>query len=1053
MSEYTFEKGSFDENELEEAIISLFDGYNYCSGDSMHRDIKDVLIYDELKDYLKYNYPDLDETEVEKCISKLDNIPSVPLYEGCMETHRLLVDGFDLVREDANKEPMHINYIDFDNLENNTYRIINQYTVSDVKTRRPDLIMFINGIPIIIFEFKTAIKEDKTIYDAYIQIHNRYKRDIPKLMKYTLLSVISDGANNRLGTIFTPYKFYSSWNRVDFHDKDKHGLSSLETLIKGALYKERIVKIFRDFVFFPDVSKDEEVIVCRYPQFFASLNMLDSIEKNKKPNGNGKGGVYFGATGCGKTYTMLFLSRLLMQRKKEVFNSPTIVIIVDREDLDDQATKKFIVAKQFLNDNNIRSIETREDLKTTLENIESGGVYITTIQKFCESTGLLSNRDNIICISDEAHRTQTGVEGKEVRDKEKGIITKFGFAYYLRESFPNATYVGFTGTPIDETFAVFGNTVDSYTMKESSDDGITVRISYEPRLARVILSKDEIEKIENYYKECANEGSNEEQIEKSKKAMSGITHILSNPDTIDKLAKDIISHYSELCNEKPKIVQKAMIVCADRPLAFKIYKRIISNDLKPEWAIPKKYSGKEPPKEVLDELSDVPFINMIASRNKDDEKELYNACGNEKNHKFLDEQFKNDNSNFKIAIVVDKWVTGFDVPSLAVMYIYKPLQKHTLIQTISRVNRVFEGKDKGLVVDYIGIKEAMLEAVKLYGNELESPIDEINISIDIFKNHLKLIDNLFVNFDSEKYYNGEPIERLNCLNNATEYIQTSKETEKRFMDLSRKMKAAYNIVHLTGELSKEEIIKAEFYLAIRSILYKQTKGNAPDAEIMNIAVEEMVKNAIACTGVENIIDSNKTIEFFDEDFIKEIDKIKLPITKFNVMLKLLRKAISEFSKINKVKALEFSEMLQKTVDRYNNRDNYVFTSEVVEDFVNNITDELIKIYNSLSEEKKSFEKLGITYEEKAFYDILIKVRDDHKFKFEDGKCLKLAKEIKLLVEDKTKYADFFKRPDIRSQLDEDLTVLLYNNGYPPEWDEEVFEKVMQQAENFKKYSE
>ena len=1051
--DYFFEKGKFTEAELENAFNELFkkQNYEYKCGEEIHRKYTDILIYDDLKEYLKKKYSDITNSELERVISILDNISSSPLYDGNKEAFRMISEGFDLIREDASQIALHIDFIDFDNIDNNNFKVVNQYTVEDVTTRRPDLLVFINGIPITIFEFKTAIEEDKTIYDAWEQIHIRYYRDIPKLLKYNFLAVISDGANTQIGSIFSKYQFYYAWNKANENDKVSNGISSLFTMIEGVFSKERILQILRDFIFYPDASKKEEAIVCRYPQFFAAKKMLKSLKEHKRPEGNGKGGIYFGATGCGKTYSMLFLSRLLMLREKEDFHNPTIVIITDREDLDSQTSKLFVTAKTYLHDNNVRSIESRDDLSKTLATQESGGVYITTIQKFCENTGLLSERSNIICISDEAHRTQTGV-GAKLKMTTEGAYTTYGFAHYLRESFPNAVYCGFTGTPIDEAVAVFGDVVDSYTMKESSDDGITVRIAYEPRLARVLLSDNDAKEIQKYYEQCEEQGSNPEQIEESKRAMSKMKVILGHPERLKKLSNDMVEHYEKLCNEKPEIVQKAMIVCSDRTIAFSLYKEILK--IRPEWGTPKKCEDTSKfSKEEIDKLVTIPKINLVATRGENDFKELYDLCGTKEYRKFLDEQFKNDNSNFKIAIVVDMWITGFDVPSLAVMYIDKPLQRHTLIQTISRVNRLFEGKDKGLIVDYIGIKEEMMKAVKIYGQPQESPIDEINSSLEIFRNYLKLLDDLMANFNATKFYTGEPLERLQCLNLAVEYVQVIKDIETRFMGISRRMKSAYSIVYPSGELSDNEISKAQFYLAVRSIIYKQTKGNAPDAEVMNSAVEKMVKNAISFSGVENIINEDKTLDFFSEDFIKQLKAIKLPISKFNALLKLLKKAISAYGKVNKVKSIEFDERLKKVVEEYNNRDKLVFTSDVVEDFVNNLSEELLRIFGDLETDKASFEEMGITYEEKAFYDILVKVRDDHKFVFEDKKCIELAKKIKQLVDDKVQYADFFNRVDIKSQLNMDLTVLLYKSGYPPEWDEEVFNKVMEQAENFKKYSE
>ena len=1050
--DYTFVKGTFTEAELESAIISLFEeqGYIYVHGEGINRSYEDILIEDDLRDFILSRYANegLSNGELQAIVNKLSLIQASPLYNGNRETFRLVNEGFDLQREDRNKVALHVDYIDFDNPDNNIFKVVNQYSVHGGHLRRPDLLVFINGMPVAIFEFKSAVNEDATVYDAWEQITVRYNRDIPKLMKYCFLSVISDGANTKLGSIFTPYPYYYAWNKANEHDKVSNGISSLFTMIKGAFAKDRILRILRDFIFYPDDSKKNEAIVCRYPQFFAACKMLESIKQHLRPVGDGKGGTYFGATGCGKTYTMLFLSRMLVLREPETFKNPTVIIIVDREDLDTQTSALFASAHKFLHEGDVRSIESRTDMAATLRKKPSGGVYVTSIQKFCEAMGLLSDRNNIICISDEAHRTQFGM-GANVRRDENGVYVTYGFAKYLRDSFPNATYCGFTGTPIDETLAVFGGIVDSYTMKESSDDGITVRIAYEPRLARVVLSDEQLKEIQGYYDKCAEEGTTEDQIEASQQAMASMKAILGHEDRLKKLAADIVAHYEKLCGEKPEVVQKAMIVCADRKIAFRLLKEILA--IRPEWGEKRRAEDESTlTQEQLDALMPLPKINLVATRGANDEADLYDACGDREYRKMLDQQFKNDDSNFKVAVVVDMWITGFDVPSLAVMYIDKPLQKHTLIQTISRVNRVFDGKDKGLVVDYIGIKNNMLEAVKRYGSPQENPVDELNITLDIFRDHLALIDELLAGFDASKFYEGTPFERLLCLNNAAEYVQSKKDTETRFMGLSRRLKNAYAICAPSGELTDKETAQAQFYLAIRSIIYKQTKGDAPDTEIMNRVVEDMVQEAISCTGVENIINVNKSIDLFSDDFVAELNAVKLPITKFNALLRLLRKAINSYGRTNKIKALEFEERLRRVVVEYNNRDKLVFTSEVVEDFVNDLSDKLIQIIRDMQDDENSFEKMGISFEEKAFYDILVRVRDDHGFPYEEEKCLALAKEIKVLVDDKAKFVDWKTRDDIKSQLMMDLTALLYRNGYPPEWDEEVFEKVMEQAENFKK---
>ncbi len=1052
--DYFFEKGKFRESDLEDAIIRLFqrEGYACVSGETIHREYTDILLADDLHAYLRNKYASeaLTATELETITIQLNLVPSAPLYAGNRSAFHLVNEGYDLIREDSEKMPLHIDFIDYDVPANNIFKVVNQYSVQGAQMRRPDLLIFVNGIPVTICEFKSAIREDTTIFDAWEQITIRYRQDIPQLLRYCFLSLISDGVNTRLGSIFTPYEFYYAWNKVNENASVANGISSLLSMIKGAFAPERLLAILRDFIFYPDASHRDEAIVCRYPQFFAANKMMQNIKAHLRPGGDGKGGIYFGATGCGKTYTMLFLTRLLSQRECDTFHNPTVIIITDREDLDSQAAELFCSATKFLCAEDVRSIESRADLQRTLRDHPSGGVYITTIQKFCEEVGLLSERNNIICISDEAHRSQTGVAMK-VKVTKTGVEETYGFAKYLRDSFPNATYCGFTGTPIDEALAVFGDVVDRYTMKQACDDGITVRLSYHPRLARVLLSEKQAKEIEAYYAACEEAGSNPNQIEESKRAMSSMAAILGHPDRQRRMAADIVQHYEALCAEKPRVVQKAMIVCADRKTAFSLLQIIL--ELRPDWGTPRRAEDESAlTEEQLNRLVPLPKINLVATQGANDEEDMREACGTRERHKMLDKQFKNTASHFTIAIVVDMWITGFDVPSLSVMYIDKPLQKHTLIQTISRVNRVFEGKDRGLLVDYIGIQKAMVEAVKQYGSPQENPTDNLEATLAIFRNQLALLKDLLCNFDSEDYFRGSSLERLLCLNRAAEYVQELKDRQTRFMDLSRKMKAAYAICAPAGVLTGLEMSCAQFYMAVRSIICKLTLGDAPDAETMNRHVEEMVRAAISCTGVEDIVENPKSLDFFSEEFEEKLKKVKPPISRFNALLRLLQSAISGYGRVNKVKAIEFAARLRAVVDKYNTRDSLVFVNEVVGDFVDNLSEKLLGILRDLQEDQTSFEKLGITFEEKAFYDILVSVRDKHEFEYPDEQCLELAKAIKRQVDDKVKYADWANSNTIRSKLASELTILLYRNGYPPEWNEEVFNKVMEQTENFKKYN-
>ncbi|MCX5810857.1 MAG: HsdR family type I site-specific deoxyribonuclease, partial [Proteobacteria bacterium] len=459
----------FNEETLEKAVIELFqdNGINHFHGETIHKEMSDVLLRDDLKQYLLNQYADEDITlqEIEGIIRQLELYPSSALYESNKAIIKLVADGFALKREDRNKKDLFIHLIDFA-AGNNIYRFVNQLEILGYEKRIPDGIVYINGLPLVVIEFKSAVKENTTIKDAFTQLTVRYRRDIPELFKYNAFCVISDGVNNKIGSLFAQYDFFYAWRKINPEDEAVDGINSLYSMVKGLFNKQRLLDVIRNFIFFPDTAKDDIKIVCRYPQYYAANKLFESIKLNMRPQGSGKGGTYFGATGSGKSFTMLYLTRLLM--KSTHFASPTIVLITDRTDLDDQLSEQFTNAKSFIGDDNVISVETRAELKTFLQNRNSGGVFLTTIHKFTESTELLTERTNVICISDEAHRSQINLEQK-IKITDKGVERKYGFAKYLHDSLPNATYVGFTGTPIDATMDVFGEVTDAYTMKESVD--------------------------------------------------------------------------------------------------------------------------------------------------------------------------------------------------------------------------------------------------------------------------------------------------------------------------------------------------------------------------------------------------------------------------------------------------------------------------------------------------------------------------------------------------------------------------------------------------------
>ena len=1054
----------FTEPKLERAFVELLEqeGFHHCLGTTIDRNPDEVLIEEDLRSFLlaQYAAQGITDNEVNSLILQLKSLPASDLYESNKTFLRMLSDGFILKREDRNQKDLYIQFINYTwlnrasqfgaehvTVDNNIYKFVNQLEINGTSKRIPDGIVYINGLPLVVFEFKSAIREEATIYDAYNQLTVRYQRDIPELFKYNTFCIIRDGVNNKAGSFFAPYEFYYAWRRIAGLAKDVDGIDSMFTLIQGMFHKDRLRDIIQNFIYIPDSSKKNEKIVCRYPQYYAARALYDKIKQAQKPAGDGKGGTYFGATGCGKSFTMLYLTRLLM--KSEYFASPTIVLITDRSDLDEQLSRQFVNAKNFIGDDLVESVASRADLRAKLQGRPSGGVFLTTIHKFTEDIQLLTERTNVICISDEAHRSQVNLDQK-IKVTDTGVTKTFGFAKYLHDSLPNATFVGFTGTPIDATLDVFGKVVDAYTMTESVKDEITVRIVYEGRAAKVILNNSKLKEIEDYYARCAEIGSNENQIEQSKKEMAQMYAIIGDPDRLQAVAEDFVSHYETRLAEGSTVKGKAMFVCSTREIAYELYKNIVA--IRPEWSeVRAAEEGAELSDKDKRELKPIERIKFIATRGQNDPLELYDLCGTKEYRRELDRQFKTEKSNFKIAIVVDMWLTGFDVPFLDSIYIDKPIQRHNLIQTISRVNRNFNGKNKGLVIDYIGIKNQMNLALKQYSEGDKDNFEDVVESIIIVRNHLDLLAKLFHPFDNSKYFAGTPLQQLNALNLAAEHVQQTKEFETRFMGLVKRIKAAYDICAGSEQLTQLEKDYIHFYLAIRSILFKLTRGNAPDTAQMNAKVREMVKDALQSDGVEEIfkLGDEHTVEqdIFDEDYLAKIDKIKLPNTKIKLLQQLLAKAIGEVKKINRIKGMDFTKKMQALVERYNDREaNDILRSEVYEEMADALTELIWQVHKEFS----AGDELGINFEEKAFYDILKELCVKYDFKYPDGKMIELAKAVKNLVDGQAKFPDWNKRDDIKSALKVGLILLLDEYGYPPVEIDEVYIEIFEQAENFKK---
>lgn len=1098
--------GRYCESEFESAFLSFLEeeGWAYLPGNSIPRDTKTAVLYtDDMEQFLSKTQADLTVEEIHQIINKVRLAGAESEFSTLHMVYGWMVDGVQFIPKNglARMVPL----IDFEHPENNIFRAVNQFTVEYMdngqkESRRPDILLYVNGMPLCLIELKNPADAHATIYDAYEQITIRYWRDIPHLLHYCPLACISDGVKTRLGTVRTPYEHFYAWRRVNDGDKiSTLPFEETQTMIRGVYAPKRFLEIFRDYIYFQDREYDceEREIVCRYPQFFATRLLKQSIVKSVTTK-SGKGGTYFGATGCGKTYTMAFLARQLALRCTDVpeIGSPTIIMIVDRDELQKQGAKLFTKSKEFLNLGEVRIVPDRRTLRQELGARISGGFYICTIQKFCDrkddKIGLINNRTNIICFSDEAHRTQ--IENakkiqfsKDVDNNMKAMVSK-SYAKVLKEALPKATFVGFTGTPISETYQTFGDEIDRYTMDQAVADELTVSIKYHPRIAKVLLDQAKVKEIEDYYKKCADDGATADDIEASKKAMSSMEVILGEPSRLERLAVDIHDHYVSACANDPERVQKAMIVCSSRPIAYELLKKF--QEKYPEWFEEKKAPDDvEVSGEELRDLKPVPFMAMVASVGSNDKEEMYHYLGgvnNRKRSEKLDAAFKQDKSNFHIVIVVDMWITGFDVPSLTYMYNDKPLKKHLLIQTISRVNRKFPGKDYGFIIDYIGIRDNMREAMKLYGGDtsVAPSADDVEQATEVFREYLEILKDLFAGYDLTPFLdpNGEPVLRYTLLAKAAEYVFASTQelsTESNggksvqkvsfktfFLKTVKRMRAAYDICQPSGALNEDKSALAQCFMAIAGFVRKMSGTDTEiDTDIMNRRVAKMVEEALKYNEVESVLEDGEQEDIFSPEYFEKLSDVKMPASKLEMLVKMLRKQIREYSRTNQMAAKKFQEMLEETIKQYHERRKSLPAEETgetqehtSEKIIRSATEQALQILKEMNADRESFRKIGLTFEEKAFYDILIALRDEYGFEYGEDKkvdgvvvndtCKSLAKKIKEIIDTKSSFADWLNNQNVRDQLKFDIKVCLVKNGYPPQYSPEVFRKVMEQVENF-----
>lgn len=1095
-------RGRFCESEYESAFLAFLEsaGWTYTAGDAISRDVREPLIEGDFLSFLSETQMDLLPSERSQIYDMVRLAGAETEFATLHRLYRMMTDGVVFTAKDGAVRMVPL--IDFDCLSRNVFRAVNQFSVGytdqgERRTRRPDVLLFVNGLPLCVIELKNPADANATIGDAWEQIYTRYWRDIPHLLHFCPLACISDGVKTRLGTVRTPYEHFYAWRRVEAGDP----ISSLpfaetETMIRGVFSPVRFLEIFRDYIYFPDADYDDEEgeLVCRYPQFFASRLLKQSIAQSMA-SGSGKGGTYFGATGCGKTYTMAFLARQLSLRGEDLplLGSPTVVMIVDRDELASQGMKLFAKSHEFLNLGEVAEVKSRRHLREELGARESGGFYVCTIQKFCDRKedpiGLINSRRNIICFSDEAHRTQLA-RAKEIHftkdaDENMRALLSKPYAKVLREAFPHATFVGFTGTPIAETYQTFGDEIDRYTMDQAVADGLTVPIKYHPRIAKVLLNQEKVQEIEAYYAACGKEGATAEDVEASKKAMSSMELILGEPSRLERLAKDIHDHFMSSCENNPGRVQKALVTCANREVAFLLLSCF--REKYSEWFEEKKVpEGTEATEAELRALSPMPFMAMVASVGSNDPKEMYDYLGGTKNDvrsKQLDAAFKQEKSNFRIAIVVDMWITGFDVPCLTYLYNDKPLQKHLLIQTISRVNRLYPGKDYGMVIDYIGIRKPMRQALKTYGGSgtIAPSADDVAQATTIFREELEILRRLFRHYDLGPFLepDADPALRYRLLAQAAEYVFTSAETlhlaekgaskqvsfKTYFLKTVQRMRLAYDVCQPSGELSEAEEALAQCFMAIAGFVRKMNGTDAPDAETMNRAVARMVEEALRYNEVESVLEESAAEDIFSLEYFERLSNVKMPATKLELLIKMLRRQIREYGKVNRIAAESYKKMLEETIAQYHDRRKSLSEEEIGEiqeqasdDIIAEATRQAMEILKELHESRESFRKIGLSFEEKAFYDILLALRDRHGFEYgtdteKDGivvneKCKNLAKKVKEIIDTHSTFSDWLNNQNVRNGLSNEIKICLIKNGYPPKYSEEAFRQVMEQVENY-----
>ena len=1021
---------------VEETIISLLQnkGYDFLDRTDewvQTRNLDDFINHDLLMNALEKINPGLSDEILEETIKTIERIDNPSLYERNYQFHKYLTDGITIESKKYNVNPL-VRLIDFSKPENNIFQVSHQIQFREGHdTRIPDVIVFINGIPVIVMELKT-FDEDGTnadLHHAFLQLgggseKSGYRYDIPTLFNYNAFLVISDGATTKVGTLTSPEDRFSEWKSVSGEKGyDKNCVNQLNILIDGLFCKEHLIDLIHNNIFFIKDKNDKPVkIMSQYHQYFGVLKSVQSILKARKPEGNGKAGIVWHTQGSGKSFSMVMLAHRLLQSPE--LNVPTIVLLTDRIDLDDQLYKTFCSAREYLRCDPI-IVTSRADLVKKLGIVKQGGIIFTTIGKFDKENLPENKRTNIVVMTDEAHRSHYGIyETVHYEKDEDGKISpefKYGVEKYIRDSLPNATFIGFTGTPISnkdkQTTDVFGDIIDVYDMTQSIIDGSTVKLYYESRLAKIWTDEDVLEKIDQYYDDIDKTGrSTPDAIEKSKREMLKLSEILEQDSVVELFAKDILNHYKE---RKNFLHGKAMVVAQTRKGALKLYKKMC---------------------ELVNPEDKEKIILVVTESNKDndDERKIF---GNSEYRKELGEEFKKDTSKYKIAIVVDMWLTGFDVPDLDVIYFIKRLKSYALMQAIARVNRVYPGKSSGLIVDYIGLGKALDAALSEYTvRDRKNNVQDVKNEIyNILKEKLSILNEWFYKVDKSKFFSSNSADRFQAIQVGTQFVLEDRKREKTFRDdLSISIKQAF--VACGGIATEEEKNDVYYYLAIRSYILKMRTNPVivPISE-MNKYVASLLAEAVQGDEVKVLTqgdDSVNVIELLSPDKIEKLRESNPPLVFVQIARELLERAIAESRKNNYLKSQEYSKRLRKILEEYNDRDEKFVADETIV--------QLVQFAQELVGDQKKADELGINGRERAFYDAL--VRDKSAKDLLDDETLKLiARDLKEIV-DKYAKTDWANKEATRAKMRIEIRKVLEKYNYPPEYQRKAVDGVISQAQ-------